>query len=114
MSICGLDFGTSNATLGSIEGHAPVLAAAAPHKRVHARLRHARKRVHARLRRAMGAVCRKAWTQNRENNPMQSRMGPLARSTRAALRPGHEKKNGPSSRPPPNLIPHLVLTKLDL
>src|SRR6266481_2834008 len=54
MSICGLDFGTSNATLGSIEGHAPVLEAAAPHKRVHARLRHARKRVHARLRRAMG------------------------------------------------------------
>ena len=47
-----------------------------PHKRVHARLRHARKRVHARLRRAMGAVHRKAWTQNRENNPMQSRMDP--------------------------------------
>ncbi len=56
MSICGLDFGTSNTTLGSIEGHAPVLAAAAPHKRVHARLRHARKRVHARLRHAMGGA----------------------------------------------------------
>src|SRR5258708_36184125 len=27
MSICGLDFGTSNTTLGTIEGHAPVLAA---------------------------------------------------------------------------------------
>ena len=27
MSICGLDFGTSNTTLGTIEGHMPVLAA---------------------------------------------------------------------------------------
>jgi hypothetical protein len=27
MSICGLDFGTSNTTLGTIEGFAPVLAA---------------------------------------------------------------------------------------
>jgi hypothetical chaperone protein len=27
MSICGLDFGTSNTTLGTIEDHAPVLAA---------------------------------------------------------------------------------------
>jgi hypothetical chaperone protein len=27
MSICGLDFGTSNTTLGTIEGYAPVLAA---------------------------------------------------------------------------------------
>src|SRR4051795_12420768 len=27
MSICGLDFGTSNTTLGTIEGDAPVLAA---------------------------------------------------------------------------------------
>jgi hypothetical chaperone protein len=27
MSICGLDFGTSNTTLGTIQGHAPVLAA---------------------------------------------------------------------------------------
>src|SRR5437867_1299955 len=27
MSICGLDFGTSNTTLGTIEGHAPVLVA---------------------------------------------------------------------------------------
>ena len=27
MSICGLDFGTSNTTLGTIEGAAPVLAA---------------------------------------------------------------------------------------
>src|SRR6267154_940849 len=44
------------------------------------------------------AVHRRARTQNRENNPMQSKMGP-ARSTRAALRSGHEKKNGSSSRP---------------
>jgi hypothetical chaperone protein len=27
MSICGLDFGTSNTTLGTIEGQAPALAA---------------------------------------------------------------------------------------
>ena len=27
MSICGLDFGTSNTTLGTIEGHAPILVA---------------------------------------------------------------------------------------
>ncbi len=27
MSICGLDFGTSNTTLGTIEGQAPVLVA---------------------------------------------------------------------------------------
>src|SRR6202162_6126991 len=27
MSICGLDFGTSNPTLGTIEGHAPFVAA---------------------------------------------------------------------------------------
>ena len=27
MSICGLDFGTSNTTLGTIENHAPVLVA---------------------------------------------------------------------------------------
>ena len=27
MSICGLDFGTSNTTLGTIVGHGPVLAA---------------------------------------------------------------------------------------
>jgi hypothetical protein len=47
----------------------------------------------------MGAVHRGAWTQNRENNPMQSRMGT---GTRAALRPGHEKKNG--RRHGPNLI----------
>ena len=47
------------------------------------------------------AVHRRAQTQNRENNPMQSRLGPgLQRS--CGLRPGHEKKNGPSSRP--NLI----------
>ena len=27
MSICGLDFGTSNTTLGTVEGQAPVLVA---------------------------------------------------------------------------------------
>ena len=27
MSICGLDFGTSNTTLGTIEGQAPILVA---------------------------------------------------------------------------------------
>ena len=27
MSICGLDFGTSNTTLGTIDGQAPVLVA---------------------------------------------------------------------------------------
>ena len=27
MSICGLDFGTSNTTLGTIEGQSPVLVA---------------------------------------------------------------------------------------
>src|SRR3984893_5606382 len=30
MSICGLDFGTSNTTLGTIEGYAPVLASLEP------------------------------------------------------------------------------------
>ena len=38
----------------------------------------------------------RAWTKNRENNPMQSRVDP-ARSTLTALRPGQEKKG-------PNLI----------
>jgi hypothetical protein len=35
---------------------------------------------------------------------MQSRMGPGSQRS-CGLRPGHEKKNGPSSRPQPNLIP---------
>ena len=35
------------------------------------------------------AVHGRAWTKNRENNPMQSRADP-ARSTLAALRPGKE------------------------
>src|SRR5438034_11332545 len=47
---------------------------------------------------ALWAVHRGAWTQNRENNPMQSRMGA---GTRAALRPGHEKKNGRRHDPNP-------------
>src|SRR5882672_12903992 len=50
------------------------------------------------------AVHRGAQTQNRENNPMQSRMGPRSQRS-CGLRAGHEKKNGPSSRPQPNLIP---------
>jgi hypothetical protein len=49
------------------------------------------------------AVHRRAQTQNRENNPMQSRLGPGSQHS-CGLRPGHEKKNGPSSRPQPNLI----------
>ena len=53
---------------------------------------------------ALWAVHRGAQTQNRENNPMQSRMGPGSQRS-CGLRPGHEKKNGPSSRPQPNLIP---------
>ena len=53
---------------------------------------------------ASSAVHRGAQTQNRENNPMQSRMGPGSQRS-CGLRPGHEKKNGPSSRPQPNLIP---------
>jgi hypothetical protein len=50
------------------------------------------------------AVHRGAQMQNRENNPMQSRIGPGSQRS-CGLRPGHEKKNGPSSRPQPNLIP---------
>ena len=42
-----------------------------------------------------------ARTQNRENNPMQSRIGPTRR-TRAAVRPGHERKM--VRRHDPNLI----------
>jgi hypothetical protein len=42
-------------------------------------------------------------TQNRENNPMQSRMGRGSQHLCCAA-PGHEKKNGPSARPQPNLI----------
>ena len=30
MSICGLDFGTSNTTLGTLDGHLPVLAELEP------------------------------------------------------------------------------------
>jgi hypothetical protein len=53
------------------------------------------------------AVHRGARTQNRENNPMQSRMGPGSQRS-CGLRPGREKKNGPSSPPRPNLIPLVV------
>ena len=35
---------------------------------------------------------------------MQSRMGPDSQRS-CGLRPGHEKKNRPSSRPQPNLLP---------
>jgi hypothetical protein len=38
---------------------------------------------------------------------MQSRMGSGSQRS-CGLRPGHEKKNGPSSRPQPNLIPQLA------
>ena len=41
------------------------------------------------------AVRRRVWTQNRENNPMQSRMGPGSQHL-CCLRPGHEKENGPT------------------
>src|SRR3977135_2162526 len=44
-----------------------------------------------------------ARTQNRENNPMQSRIGPTRR-TRAAVRPGHERKWSAVTTQP-NLIP---------
>src|SRR6266850_7083810 len=71
---------------------------AAPHKRVHARLRHARKRVHARLRRAMGRCTAGPGHKIAKTTPCKVKWAP-ARSTRAALRSGHEKKNGPSSRP---------------
>ena len=35
---------------------------------------------------------------NRENNPMQSKMGPSSQHS-CCVAFGHEKKNGPSSRP---------------
>ena len=36
--------------------------------------------------------------ENRENNPMQSKMGPSSQHS-CCVAFGHEKKNGPSSRP---------------
>jgi hypothetical protein len=51
---------------------------------------------------APSAVHGRAWTKNRENNPMQSKADPAC-GTRAAMRPG--KENAPSSRPQPNFIP---------
>src|SRR6266702_7618783 len=37
-----------------------------------------------------------------KTTPCKVEWAPGSPSTRAALRPEHEKKNGPSSRPPPN------------
>src|SRR6266850_4993087 len=59
------------------------------------------KRVHARLRRAMGRCTAGPGHKIAKTTPCKVKWAP-ARSTRAALRSGHEKKNGPSSRP--NLI----------
>src|SRR6266704_3581851 len=50
------------------------------------------------------AVHGRAWTKNRENNPMQSRVNPGSQHSCCAAS-GREKKNAPSSRPQPNLIP---------
>ena len=46
----------------------------------------------------------RAWTKNAKTTPCKVTLIP-ARSARAALRPGRENKNAPSSRPQPNLIP---------
>ncbi len=56
---------------------------AAPHKRVHARLRHARKRVHARLRRAMGRYTAEPRHKIAKTTPCKVEWAP-ARSARAA------------------------------
>src|SRR6266567_9378780 len=48
------------------------------------------------------AVHGRAWTKNRENNPMQSRVNPGSQHSCCAAS-GREKKNAPSSWP--NLIP---------
>jgi len=58
------------------------------------------KRVHARLRRAMGRCTAGPGHKIAKTTPCKVNWAP-ARSTRAALRSGHEKKNGPSSRPSP-------------
>jgi hypothetical protein len=50
------------------------------------------------------AVHGRAWTKNRENNPMQSRVNPGSQHSCCAAS-GREKKNAPSSWPQPNLIP---------
>ena len=50
----------------------------------------------------ISAVHRRVGTQNRENNPMQSRIGPDPAALFAALRPGHQKKV--VRRHDPNLI----------
>src|SRR6267154_3732561 len=58
------------------------------------------KRVHARLRRAMGRCTAGPGHKIAKTTPCKVNWAP-ARSTRAALRSGHEKKNGPWSRPSP-------------
>src|ERR1700704_213915 len=45
-----------------------------------------------------------ARTQNRENNPMQSRIGPDSKNSCCGTS-GAREKNGPPSRPQPDLIP---------
>jgi hypothetical protein len=59
------------------------------------------------------AVHRRAWTQNRKNNPMQSRIGP-ARSSCAALRPRARGEKWSVVTAPPNLIPPIFLFEHDL
>src|SRR6267142_1046711 len=59
---------------------------AAPHKRVHARLRHARKRVHARLRRAMGRYTAEPRHKIAKTTPCKVEWAPLAALVRLACR----------------------------
>src|SRR3981189_2128672 len=74
---------------------------AAPHKRVHARLRHARKRVHARLRRAMGRYTAEPRHKIAKTTPCKVEWDP-ARSARAACVPRTRRKM--VRRHGPNLI----------
>ena len=74
---------------------------AAPHKRVHARLRHARKRVHARLRRAMGRYTAEPRHKIAKTTPCKVEWAP-ARSARAACVRGTRRKM--VRRHGPNLI----------
>src|SRR5216683_1429296 len=74
---------------------------AAPHKRVHARLRHARKRVHARLRRAMGRYTAEPRHKIAKTTPCKVEWAP-DRSARAASVRGTRRKM--VRRHGPNLI----------
>src|SRR3979409_881889 len=60
---------------------------------------------------APSAVHGGAWTKNLENNPMQSRVDPGSQHSCCATS-GAQEKNGPSSRPHPNLTP-LSATRAD-